>query len=91
LLTLLLWLAGALIFAFYLATFANYTATYAGLASVMVVLIFLYMVGVIFIIGAEINAALMKFRVRAIFARNFLSGQGSKLSKTDKIPDIGRR
>ncbi|AJD43008.1 YihY/virulence factor BrkB family protein [Rhizobium sp. SEMIA 4085] len=91
LLTLLFWLAGALIFAFYLATFANYTATYAGLASVMVVLIFLYMVGVIFIIGAEINAALMKFRVRAIFARNFLSGQGSKLSKTDKIPDIGRR
>ncbi|WP_455873983.1 YihY/virulence factor BrkB family protein [Rhizobium yanglingense] len=91
LLTLLLWLAGALIFAFYLATFANYTATYAGLASVMVVLIFLYMVGVIFIIGAEINAALMKFRVRAIFARNFLGGQGSKLSKTDKIPDIGPR
>ncbi|SCW88375.1 membrane protein [Rhizobium mongolense subsp. loessense] len=91
LLTLLFWLAGALIFAFYLATFANYTATYAGLASVMVVLIFLYMVGVIFIIGAEINAALMKFRVRAIFARNFLSGQGSKLSKTDKVPDIGRR
>ncbi|PKA42620.1 YihY/virulence factor BrkB family protein [Rhizobium sullae] len=91
LLTLLLWFAGALIFAYYLATFANYTATYAGLASVMVVLIFLYMVGVIFIVGAEINAALMKFRVRAIFARNFLSGQGSKPSKTDKVPDVGRR
>jgi membrane protein len=91
LLTLLLWLAGALIFAYYLATFANYTATYAGLASVMIVLIFLYMVGVIFIIGAEINAALMKFRVRAIFSRNFLSGQGShKSSEPDKAADIGR-
>lgn len=87
LLTLLLWLAGALIFAYYLATFANYTATYAGLASVMVVLIFLYMVGVIFIIGAELNAALLKFRVRAIFKRNFLSGNGHKRSEADKLPD----
>ncbi len=89
LLTLLLWLAGALIFAYYLATFANYNATYAGLASVMVVLIFLYMVGVIFIIGAELNAALLKFRVRAIFKRNFLSGNGHKRSEADKLPDIG--
>jgi membrane protein len=49
------------------------------------------MVGVIFIIGAEINAALMKFRVRAIFSRNFLSGQGSdKSSEPDKTADIGR-
>ncbi len=89
LMTLLLWLIGALIFAYYLATFANYTATYAGLASVMIVLIFLYMIGVIFIIGAEINAALLKFRVRAIFKHNFLSGQG-KTSKPDKFADIGR-
>jgi membrane protein len=59
------------------------------------VLIFLYMVGVIFIIGAELNAALLKFRVRAIFAHNFLSGQGTsgqgaKASKPDKVADIGR-
>ncbi|OWV89268.1 ribonuclease BN [Rhizobium sp. R72] len=90
LVTLLLWLAGALIFAYYLATFANYTATYAGLASVMIVLIFLYMVGVIFIIGAEINAALLKFRVRAIFKNNFLGRGQSKTSKPHKAADIGR-
>ena len=63
LLTLVLWLVGALVFAYYLGTFANYAATYAGLASIMVVLVFLYMVGAIFIIGAEFNAALMKFQV----------------------------
>lgn len=62
-LTLLLWLIGALIFTSYLVTFANYAATYAGLASVMVVLVFLYMIGAIFIIGAEFNAALLKFEV----------------------------
>ncbi len=65
-LTLVFWSIGALLFAYYLSTFANYTATYAGLASVMIVLIFLYMLAVIFIIGAEINAALMKFRVRRL-------------------------
>ncbi|CAN7494612.1 YihY/virulence factor BrkB family protein [Rhizobium sp. LjRoot258] len=90
LVTLLLWLAGALIFAYYLATFANYTATYAGLASVMIVLIFLYMVGVIFIIGAELNAALLKFRVRAIFKNNFLGGGQGKTSKPDKTADLSR-
>ena len=63
LLTLALWLIGALLFAYYIGTFANYAATYAGLASIMIVLVFLYMVGAIFIIGAEFNAALMKFRV----------------------------
>ncbi|MBB4009301.1 YihY/virulence factor BrkB family protein [Allorhizobium taibaishanense] len=60
-LTLLLWLLGALAFAAYLSTFANYAATYAGLASIMVVIVFLYMLGVLFLIGAEFNAALMKF------------------------------
>ncbi|THV22493.1 YihY/virulence factor BrkB family protein [Peteryoungia ipomoeae] len=63
LLTLMLWLVGALVFAYYIGTFANYAATYAGLASVMVVLVFLYMISAIFIIGAEFNAALLKFRV----------------------------
>ncbi|MCM2396223.1 YihY/virulence factor BrkB family protein [Rhizobium sp. S95] len=62
-LTLVLWLIGALVFAYYLASFANYAAMYAGLASIMVVIVFLYMVAVIFIIGAEFNAALMKFNV----------------------------
>jgi len=90
LLTLMLWLGGALIFAYYLSTFANYTATYAGLASVMIVLIFLYMVGVIFIIGAEINAALLKFRVRAIFRNNFLGGGQGKTSKPNKTTNVGR-
>ena len=64
LLTLILWSIGAYAFASYLATFANYVSTYAGLASIMIALVFLYIVGAIFIIGAEINAALMKYRVK---------------------------
>jgi membrane protein len=57
-LTLIAWVASAMIFASYLANFANYFSTYAGLASIMVALVFLYILAAIFIVGAEINAAI---------------------------------
>jgi membrane protein len=90
LLTLLCWLAGALIFAYYLTTFANYTATYAGLASVMIVLVFLYMISVIFILGAETNAALMKFRVRRMFKRGIAEYEQATPLKPDAPAKIRR-
>lgn len=67
--TLIAWALSAYVFAYYISTFANYTRTYAGLASIMIVLVFLYMTGVIFIIGGEINAAMMKFKVFRMFGR----------------------
>lgn len=70
-LTIIAWVAGAYVFGYYLSTFANYAATYAGLASIMIALVFLYMTGVIFMLGAEINAALMKYRVRYLIKRSF--------------------
>lgn len=60
--TLVAWIAGALAFARYLDGFANYTATYAGLASIMIAIVFLYIIAAIFILGGEINAAIIKFR-----------------------------
>jgi membrane protein len=69
--TLLAWALSAFVFAYYISTFANYTRTYAGLASIMVVLVFLYMIGVVFIIGGEINAAMMKFRVIRMVERAY--------------------
>ncbi len=61
--TLIAWTIAAIVFAYYISTFANYARTYAGLASLMIALVFLYMSAVIFIIGAEINAAMIKYRV----------------------------
>ncbi|WP_271897303.1 YihY/virulence factor BrkB family protein [Candidatus Phyllobacterium onerii] len=61
LLTLLAWTVGATIFASYLETFATYVSTYAGLASIMAAIVFLYIVAAIFIIGAEINAAIIRY------------------------------
>lgn len=84
-LTVICWSVFALIFASYLATFANYAATYAGLASVMIVLVFLYMVGVIFMLGAEVNAALMKYRVLSALSKSRLM-TGRRRKRRDDTP-----
>ncbi|UXN03220.1 YihY/virulence factor BrkB family protein [Bartonella sp. HY406] len=62
--TIITWLVASMLFAQYLATFANYVSTYAGLASIMVAIIFLYIIASISILGAEINAAIMFYRNR---------------------------
>ncbi|WP_332060017.1 YihY/virulence factor BrkB family protein [Bartonella sp. CB74] len=59
--TMFLWFIASTAFAQYLAMF-NYISTYAGLASIMVAIIFLYMLSAIFILGGEINAAIMFYR-----------------------------
>jgi membrane protein len=59
--TLMLMLSCGFGFATYLTRFGqNYVATYAGLASAMIALIFLYAVAAIFIFGAELNAAIAR-------------------------------
>jgi len=60
--TLVLWLIAGSMFAAYLESFANYVSTYAGLAGVMTALVFLYLVAALFILGAELNAAILRFR-----------------------------
>jgi len=59
--TFALWVAAGIAFGSYLAEFArNYVSTYAGLASVMIALVFLYMLASIFIFGGELNAAIQR-------------------------------
>jgi len=60
--TLALWFVAGKVFAFYLGKFANYAATYAGLASVVTAIFFLYLIALIMILGAELNAALRRLR-----------------------------
>ena len=53
------------IFGAYLGEFArNYVSTYAGLASVMIALVFLYSIAAIFVFGGDLNAAIMRARKR---------------------------
>ena len=61
--TLVLWLACGTAFGRYLADFAyTYVTYYAGLASAMVALVFLYYSAWIFIYGGELNAAIARVR-----------------------------
>ncbi len=61
--TLLLWLISGAAFGRYLAyyTFA-YVSMYAGLASAMIALVFLYVCAAIFIFGGELNSVIAKVR-----------------------------
>lgn len=65
--TLVLWLAGGILFGRYLAEFANnYVTMYAGLASAMIALVFLYWIATIFVYGGELNAAIIHQRERRL-------------------------
>jgi membrane protein len=61
--TLLLWLLAGTIFGRYLADFAfTYSRYYAGLATPMIVLVFLYLTSSIFIYGGELNSVITDLR-----------------------------
>ncbi len=61
--TLLLWLLAGIIFGRYLADFAfTYSRYYAGLATPMIALVFLYFTSSIFIYGGELNSVITDLR-----------------------------
>ena len=57
-------LVSGIVFGQYLTRFAsNYVTMYAGLASVIIALVFLYFIAAIFVYGGELNAAIIKSRL----------------------------
>ncbi|MFA7746126.1 YihY/virulence factor BrkB family protein [Salinicoccus roseus] len=51
-------------FSFYISNFGNYSATYGSIAGVIILILWLYITGVIIILGAQINAILHKRAMR---------------------------
>jgi len=65
LLTILGSLVSGYVFGKYLERFTvNYVTTYAGLASVIIALVFLYFIASIFVYGGEFNAAILRTRIQ---------------------------
>ncbi len=60
--TLVAWFVGSMIFGAYIDNFSSYASTYAGLASIMIAVVFLYIVSAIFILGGELNAAISRYQ-----------------------------
>lgn len=52
----LLWQITSLGFSFYVSNFGNYSATYGSLGGVIVLMLWLFLTGLILVIGGEINA-----------------------------------
>ena len=61
--TMLLWIVAGEVFGDYLSGFAyTYVTYYAGLASAMIALVFLYLIASIFIYGAELNTSIAELQ-----------------------------
>jgi membrane protein len=65
-LAVVLWLIAATLFSGYLSIFGAFTSMYGSLSGVVVVLLFFYVSGVIFIFGAEFNAAIAEIEDRSL-------------------------
>jgi len=50
------WIAMSLGLRFYLSHFSNYTATYGSITGVMLLMLWLYLTGLVLLVGAEVNA-----------------------------------
>lgn len=66
LLTLVAWWLSAKAFGLYITEIANYSATYAGLAGIVILMFFLYIQALIFLYGAEVNRSIADFRGNAL-------------------------
>jgi membrane protein len=66
LLTLLGWWMAGKAFGLYILEFANYSATYAGLAGIVILMFFLYIQSLIFLYGAEVNRSIADFRGKSL-------------------------
>jgi membrane protein len=55
-LTTILWLAATSIFAWYVRNIANYNVLYGGIATVVLLLVWMYVLSIIAFVGCEFNA-----------------------------------
>lgn len=56
------WELSSLAFSYYVSNFSNYSATYGSIGAIIVLLLWIYITGIIIIIGGEINALHSKIK-----------------------------
>lgn len=54
------WIIVSLGFSFYVSSFANYSATYGSIGAIIVLMMWLYLSGIILMIGGQINAVMQE-------------------------------
>src|ERR671916_672181 len=58
----LLWVLASVIFRFYVSNFGSYDATYGSIGAVIVLLLYLYISSLTILLGAELNATLVRLK-----------------------------
>ena len=61
-LTILIWVALAIGFSWYLRNFSSFTSTYASLSGIFAAMFFIYLAALVLIFGGEVNRAIMVVR-----------------------------
>ncbi len=64
--TVIVWIVLAAAYSIYLARFATFASTYAGLGGLIAALFFIYLSGAVLILGGEINRAIRKRKEAAV-------------------------
>ena len=67
---LIVWLASSALFSFYVENFAHYSVIYGTLGTFIILLLWLYLTSVIFLMGGEVNALILKRRRRRALYHN---------------------
>lgn len=62
----ILWQLTSLIFSFYVNNFGSYSTTYGSLGGVIVLMLWLFLTGLILVIGGEINAAYHRSKISTV-------------------------
>lgn len=62
LLAIIVWVIASALFGLYIATFANYSATYGSLAGLIILLLWLWLTNIALLLGAELDAELERGR-----------------------------
>jgi membrane protein len=59
------WIVVSTLFSYYVSSFSNYSATYGSIGGIIVLMTWLYLSGMMILIGGEINALIFKRKVQA--------------------------
>jgi membrane protein len=73
-----MWFGTTLLFGWYLQTFADYSVIYGSLGVAVALLVWMYMISLVVLVGAEFNALLFP---RALLGRELTALRLSKAAK----------
>ena len=60
--SLIAWMVVSAIFSLYVSTMGNYSVLYGSLGAIIVLMLWFYLIGIIFVMGGELNALLFEWK-----------------------------